>query len=110
MPGLLPNITSNKRRKTLRLFFIYFDNARPHNSKESQECIQAAKAKRLPHPVDSPDDAPSDFSLFGSLTEKLTTFHCTTRGDLKSAIITIFDKIDKETLPAVLSSWLERLM
>jgi hypothetical protein len=91
-----------------KLFFIHLDNARPHNSKQSQECIHAPKAKRLPHPVHSPDLAASDFFLFGYLKEKLTAFHCPTRDDLKSAIITILDEIDRETLLAVFNSWFER--
>jgi hypothetical protein len=65
MPGLIQKTTSNNRRKTLKLFFIHPDDARPHDSKQSQECIQASKAKHLPHMVDRPDRAPSDFFLFG---------------------------------------------
>jgi hypothetical protein len=109
MPGLIQNITINKRRKTLKFFFINLDNARPHNSKQSQKCIQASKAKRLPHPIDNPDLAASDFFLFGYLKEKLTAFHCTTRDELKSAIITVFDEINREALLAVFNSCLERL-
>jgi hypothetical protein len=63
----------------------------------------------LPHPVYAPDVAPSDFFLFGYLKEKLTVFHCTTGDELKSAIFTIFDEIDTETLLAVFNSWSERL-
>jgi hypothetical protein len=62
-------MTSSSRRKTLKLFFIHLDNARPDNSKQSQEYIQASKAKHLPHPVYSTDLAPSDFFLFGYLKE-----------------------------------------
>jgi transposase len=109
MPGLIQNMTCSSRGKTLTLFFIHLDNAPPHNSKQSQECIQASKAQRLPHPVDSADVAPSDFFLFGYLKEKLTAFHCTTRDEFKSAIITIFNEIDRETLRAVFNSWVERL-
>jgi hypothetical protein len=94
MPGFIQKSTSNTR---------------PPNCRQSQECIQASKAKRLPHPVDSPDLAPSDFFLFGYLKENLTVFHCTTRDELKSAIITIVNGIDGETLLAVFDSWFERL-
>jgi hypothetical protein len=51
MPGWIQNMTSSSRRKRFKLFFIYLANARPHNSKQSQECIQPSTAKRLPHPV-----------------------------------------------------------
>jgi hypothetical protein len=81
MPGLIQDITFNNRRKRLNLFFIHLDNARPHNSNKSEKCIQPSKAKRLPHPVSSPDLAPSDFFLFGYLKDKLTAFDCTTRNE-----------------------------
>jgi hypothetical protein len=70
MPGGIQNITSNNRRKMLKLCFIHPDNARPHNSKQSQECTQASKVKRLPNPVYGSDLAPSDFFFFGYLKEK----------------------------------------
>jgi hypothetical protein len=63
----------------------------------------------LPHPVDTADLTPSNFSLFDCLKEKLTAFHGTTRYELKSAIITIFSEMGRETLLAVFNSWLERL-
>jgi hypothetical protein len=61
------------------------------------------------HPFYSSDLAPSDFFLFGYMKEKLTAFHCTNRDELKSAIIIIFNEIDRETLLALFNSWLERL-
>jgi hypothetical protein len=96
MPGLIQNITSNNRGKMFKLFFIHLDNPRPRNSKQSQEYTQTSKTKRLAYPVYSPDLATSGFFLFGYLKEILTAFHCTTRDKLKSAIITIFDEIDKK--------------
>jgi hypothetical protein len=64
---------------------------------ESDTPNQGSEAKRLPHPDESPDRAPSDFFLFGYLKAKLTAFHCTTQDELTSAIITIFNEIDRET-------------
>jgi hypothetical protein len=43
------------------------------------------------------------------LKEKLTDFDCRIREDLKSAITSILNEIDKETLVAVFVSWIERL-
>jgi hypothetical protein len=63
----------------------------------------------VPHAVYSPDLAPSDFFLLRYLTAKLTAFHCTTLDELKNAIITIFNEIDRVTLLAVFNSWFERL-
>jgi hypothetical protein len=47
-------------------------------------------------------------SSFGYLKEKLTAFLCTNRDELKSAIITFFNEIARQTLLAVFNSWLER--
>jgi hypothetical protein len=96
---------SNNRRKTFKLSFVHLDNACPPNCKQPQESIQASKAKRLPHPVQSLDLAPSNFFLFGNLKEKLTGFHCPTRSELKSTISTIFAEIHRESLLAVFNSW-----
>jgi hypothetical protein len=88
---------------------IYLDNASLHNSRRSQECLEAKRNTRLQHPVYSPDLAPSGFFLFVSLKEKLTDFDCRSREDLKSATTSIFNEIGKETLVAVFVSWTERL-
>jgi hypothetical protein len=104
MSGLIQHMTSSNLRKTLTLFIIHLDNAHPYNSKQSQECIQASKANPLHHPVYRPNLPPSDFFLFGYLKEKLTASHCTNWDELKSAIITIFNEIGRETLRAVFNS------
>jgi hypothetical protein len=40
---------------------MHLDNAHPHNSKKSNECITEFCTRRVPHPAYSPDRAPSDF-------------------------------------------------
>jgi hypothetical protein len=93
----------------LQGFTIHLDNASPHNSRQSQECLEAHQATRLRHSAYSRDLAPSDFFLFGYLKEKLTDFDYRSREDLKSAITSIFNEIDKENLVAVFVSWIDRL-
>jgi histone-lysine N-methyltransferase SETMAR len=85
------------------------DNARPHNSRRSQDCIASSRARRLPHPAYSPDLAPSDFFAFGYLKEKLMEFDCVSRDALKDAITQIFDAIDKEVPLSMFTSWIKRL-
>jgi histone-lysine N-methyltransferase SETMAR len=87
---------------------IHLDNASPHNSRRSQECLETHRARRLQHPPHSPDLAPSAFFLFEYLKDKLTDFDSRNREDLKSAITSIFNEIDKESLVAVFLSWIER--
>jgi hypothetical protein len=64
MPSLIQNIISRNHRKMLKRWVIHIDNARPHNSRLSQECIRASKAERLPHPAYKPNLAPSAFFLW----------------------------------------------
>jgi histone-lysine N-methyltransferase SETMAR len=93
VPSLVAELTSDTRPKTLKGFIIHMDNARPHNSGSSRNCIQSARAERLPHPPYSPGLAPSDFFFFGYIKEELTDYDCRTREELKSAIIEIFNQI-----------------
>jgi hypothetical protein len=47
VPSLVHGITSHGRRKTLQGFMIRLDNASPHNSRRSHECLEAHRATRL---------------------------------------------------------------
>jgi hypothetical protein len=87
---------------------IDLDNAKPHNSRQSQECLEAHSLTRSQHPASSADCSPSAFFIFGYPKEKLTDFDCRSREDRKSAISSIFNVTDKETLVAVVMSWMER--
>jgi histone-lysine N-methyltransferase SETMAR len=46
-------------------------NARPHAAADTIENIQKLNSELLPHPPYSPDLAPSDCHLFGSLKRAL---------------------------------------
>jgi hypothetical protein len=83
-------------------FIIRPDNSSPCNSRRSQKYLEADRVTRLQHPASSPDLAPSNFFLSEYFKEKLTDFDCRSREDLKIAITSIFNEIDKETLVAVL--------
>jgi hypothetical protein len=48
-------------------------------------------------------------SSSGYLKEKLTDFDCRSQEELKSAITSIFNEIDNESLAAVFVSWIEWL-
>jgi histone-lysine N-methyltransferase SETMAR len=50
---------------------IQHDNARPHTSLRTEEAIAKFGWSVLPHPLYSPDLAPSDFHLFGPLKDAL---------------------------------------
>jgi histone-lysine N-methyltransferase SETMAR len=68
--------TRNKLKKRFQRFrpgknpaemLLQHDNARPHTSLRTLEDIIKMGWMVLPHPPYSPDLAPSDFHLFGSL-------------------------------------------
>jgi hypothetical protein len=74
VPSLFDGIILHSRRKSLRGVYIQPDNAPPHDARRSTECLHAKKIQRITHPAYSPDLAPSDFFLFGSVKRKLTEY------------------------------------
>jgi hypothetical protein len=51
--------------------WLHADNARPHPAKVSTDDVTRNEMKRAPHPPYSPDLAPPDFFLLGSVRRKL---------------------------------------
>ncbi len=63
-----------KKRPNLwrgRKFLIHHDNASPHTCSNTETKMKKWGLKTLPHPVNSPDCAPCDFSLFPKLKAEL---------------------------------------
>ena len=88
---------------------LHIDNARPHNSKMTNEKIKQLGWKRLAHPPYSPDISPCDFFLFGYLKEELRSMKLTSLHDLLNAIEEIIKKIDIKVWQSVYESWIRRL-
>jgi histone-lysine N-methyltransferase SETMAR len=72
---VLPSIEMNlaQRRPKLRAtgVHLHMDNAKSHRSKTSVQKIDEMGFVLVSHPPYSPDIAPSDFFLFGSLKDRL---------------------------------------
>ena len=64
-----------QRSEKKKTFFLQHDNARPHASLDTTECVTKFGWTMLPHPPYSPDLAPLDFHLFGPLKEGLRGQH-----------------------------------
>jgi hypothetical protein len=54
---LIESIWATRQRKTLKVFKIHLDNAHPHNSKKSHECLEGFRAIRVAYPIYNPDVA-----------------------------------------------------
>jgi hypothetical protein len=93
VPSLISDIRSRSRRKSLKGLDIHLDNACPHNSPQSIDCLQAHKARRMAQRASSPDLAPSDFFLSGYLQQKLQEVQIPDWKRLKSEIIRIFGEV-----------------
>jgi histone-lysine N-methyltransferase SETMAR len=65
---IIPRLTSvvfpSQVTRCKQRFYVYMDNARPHSSKQSVQCINDSKFKRMLHSPYSRDIAPSDFYRF----------------------------------------------
>jgi hypothetical protein len=62
-----------------------------------------------PHPLYSPDLAPSDFFLFGYIKECLKGMVFLSYEELLDAIGEVVTSIESETVTAVFEHWMERL-
>jgi hypothetical protein len=65
--------------------------------------------KQAPHPVYSPDLAPSDFFLFGYVKGKPMEYRAETPSELLVHIRVILTETPRETLNAVFLDWMEQL-
>jgi len=68
----LRRVRPNRQMKDV---LLQHDNARPHTSLRTMETIATFGWTVLPHPPYSPDLAPSDFHLFGSLKDGMRGIH-----------------------------------
>jgi hypothetical protein len=88
---------------------LLLDDAHPHNSRKSAECLEQFHACTVPHPIYGLDLAPSDFFLFGYVKSKFPDLVMRSREDLIYEIRRISEEMPKVTLISVYSLWIERL-
>jgi histone-lysine N-methyltransferase SETMAR len=88
--------------------WVHPDNARPHNVKVSTHFIALNRMKEVLHPPYSPDLAPSDFFLLGSVKRKLRGCHAESPSEFVIRIRVILSEIPRETLNAVFLESIER--
>lgn len=90
-------------------WMIHYDNARPHTSKIVNAFLEETCLERMPHPPYSPDLAPCDFGLFGTVKNKMIGYQADSREDLQNEITQILQKFTKDDINSIFMSWLRRL-
>jgi hypothetical protein len=103
------SICAHSQRKRLKCIIVHLDNARPHNSRKSIECLEQFCTRRVSHPAYGQDLTPSDFFLFGFVKLKLPGLTIGNREGLICEIRRIFEEILKITLISIYASWIKRI-
>lgn len=94
---------------TGRHILLHMDNSSVHNSKIISNFIDHSVFKQLPQPPYSPDIAPSDFFLFGFLKNELRGKIMTTEREVEQEVVSVFQKMEKETFRKAFTEWIKRL-
>lgn len=94
-----------KKRKLM----IHFDNAPWHNSKFVQAHLLDSKLRRVPHPAYSPDLAPCDFGIFGTMKNSLEDCEFSTENELIEAIKAFFVLKKSDFWKSIFTAWIKRL-
>lgn len=88
---------------------LHYDNSPCHKSKKVNDFLFKSNFRTMKHPAYSPDIAPSDFGLFGTVKEKLEGVEHATEKDLQDHIIEILNSFSKSYWQSLFMEWIERL-
>jgi transposase len=92
-----------------RSLVVHPDNAGAHTAQKRGTFCEENGLRLAPHPLYSPDLAPSDFFLFGYLKARLKGMVFPSYEELLDAIGEMVTGVELETLTAVFEHWIERL-
>lgn len=101
-------IKARRPRTGTRGLILHWDNARPHISRETTETLNGLGFKTLAHPPYSPDLAPSDFFLFGTLKWMLSGKSFSNQEALLAQLGACMEEISSDTFSKVYTEWIER--
>jgi hypothetical protein len=90
---------------TDRKLIVHSDNSGAHTARRALDFLEQNGMERAPHPPYSPDLAPCDFSLFGSVKNLRADREIADVVKLHEAVIAIFDSIGNVTLGEVFLTW-----
>lgn len=87
---------------------IHFDNARCHTSQKVKTYLTQSPFTLVPHPVFSPDLAPCDFGLFGTMKNSFKGMTFDTEEDLLDAVDNFFTEKSHHFWESIFNEWIER--
>jgi hypothetical protein len=109
VPRLASAVFPDQAGQRKRRVYLHIDNARPHNSRKSLQCVADNNVKRMPHPPYSPDIAPSDSYLFDIVKQRVQTCEGQSFEVLQENVREILSSIGRDELEATMRAWMERL-
>lgn len=95
--------------KQKQKIFIHYDNSPVHTSGLVKQHLESSKLTIMEHPPYSPDLAPSDFGLFGTMKSSFTGNEFETENELIEAITNFFKQKPKEFWISLFNEWQKRL-
>ena len=84
--NLKPAIRQKRRGLLTTGVCLLHDNARPHTATGTVLTIEELRFECFPHPLYSPNLAPSDFHVFGPLKDALSRTQFRDDDEVKSAV------------------------
>jgi hypothetical protein len=75
----------------------HVDNALIHNTEAVQECLADCGFRRMNHPASSPDLAPCDFFLFGSMKKNFSRLRFSPADELFQGVETFLMELSADT-------------
>lgn len=100
---------AEKAKTQRQRLMIHFDNAPSHSSKIVKDFLKISHLFKLDHPAYSPDLAPCDFGLFGTMKEYFEDKEFETEEELFEAIMEFFNGKSKEFWISLFDTWIKRL-
>jgi hypothetical protein len=89
--------------------WFHCDNCAVHRAKTSHKLLSDYEFVEMPHPPYSPDLAPSDFFLFGTVKERLKGLAAHDAEKTQSSFVDELKVFTQEDLISVMLDWMDRL-
>ena len=96
-------------KRNNEIVFIHYDNAPSRNALDVMTYLRQSRFTRADHPPFSPDIAPCDFALFGSIKESFDDIVFETEEELLEAVHDFFETKWQDYFISIFKAWEKRL-